>query len=109
MIEELLGFRAPSEDEEEKRVVVKRLVLDVVKPHNPSIVDIAEGLSELKNVTKVDIEVKDYDSNIERLKLVIEGEGLDYDEIVKVIRYYGGNVASLDGVTVHSYKREEKG
>ena len=106
----MLGFRAQSsedDDEEERKVVVKRLVLDVVKPHNPSIVDIAEGLSELKNVTKVDIEVKDYDSNIERLKLVIEGEGLDYDDIVKVIRYYGGNVASLDGVTVHSYGREE--
>jgi len=101
----LLSFRpSSSEDEERKgrRIIVKKLVLDVVKPHNPNIVDMAEGLSELKGVEKVDIDVQDYDSTIERLKVIIEGEDLDYDEIVKVIRYYGGNVASLDGVTVVS-------
>lgn len=103
----MLSFR-PSEDEEgeSKRIIVRRLVLDVVKPHNPSIIDMAEGLSELKGVKEVDIEVKDYDSTIERLKLIVGGYDLDYDEIVKVIRYYGGNVASLDGVTVESERSD---
>ena len=106
----MLSFRSsPSDDdeEEEKRIVVRKLVLDVVKPHNPNIVDIAEGLTELEGVKKVDIEVKDFDSNIERLRIVLEGEDLDYDEIVKVIRYYGGNVASLDGVVVEAEEEEE--
>ncbi len=105
----MLSFRSSSSEDEEgesKRIVVRRLVLDVVKPHNPNIVDMAEGLSELKGIKKVDIEVKDYDSTIERLKIILEGEDLDYEEIVKVIRYYGGNVASLDGVTVESESEE---
>lgn len=103
----MLSFH-PSEDEEgkNKRIIVRRLVLDVVKPHNPNIVDMAEGLSELKGVKKVDVEVKDYDSTIERLRVILEGYDLDYDDIVKVIRYYGGNVASLDGVTVESERSD---
>jgi len=107
----LLGSRSSSEEgsqEEEKEVRIVRLVLDIVKPHNPTIIELAEALSELPGVTKVDIDVQDYDTNIERLKVVLEGEDLDYEEVSRVVRYYGGNIASLDGVTSLGVEEEEE-
>ncbi len=107
----LFGSRSSSEEgsqEEEKEVRIVRLVLDIVKPHNPTIIELAEALSELPGVTKVDIDVQDYDTNIERLKVVLEGEDLDYEEVSRVVRYYGGNIASLDGVTSLGVEEEEE-
>jgi len=85
-----------------KRTFIRKLVLDVVKPHEPDIIEVADAISKLDGVKKVEVEVRDYDSNIERLMLVVEGDDLDEDDIMELIKYYGGNVASIDGVTVES-------
>jgi len=98
----VLGIGFSSNGKREKRSFISKLVLDVVKPHDPDIIEIADALSKLEGVKRVDVEVRDYDTNIERLRLVIEGRDLDEDDIVELIRYYGGNVASIDGVTVES-------
>ncbi|MEM2542447.1 MAG: DUF211 domain-containing protein, partial [Candidatus Korarchaeum sp.] len=90
------------DNKRDKRTFIRKLVLDVVKPHDPNIIEIADAVSKLEGVRRVDVEVRDYDTNIERLKLVIEGDDLDEDDILELIRYYGGNVASIDGVTVES-------
>jgi hypothetical protein len=94
--------RSPSGKLNSKRTFIRRLVLDVVKPHEPDIIEVADAISKLNGVKKVDVEVRDYDSNIERLRLVVEGDDLDEDDIMELIKYYGGNVASIDGVTVES-------
>lgn len=98
----MLGLGFSSDNKKDKRTFIRKLVLDVVKPHDPNIIEIADAVSKLDGVKRVDIEVRDYDTNIERLKLVIEGSDLDEDDILELIRYYGGNVASIDGVTVES-------
>lgn len=100
----MLGFS--SRNKGSKRTFIRKLVLDVVKPHNPDIIEMADAVSKLDGVRRVDIELRDYDSNIERLRLVVEGDDLDEDDVMELIRYYGGNVASIDGVTVES---EEEG
>lgn len=98
----MLGLGFSSDNKRDKRTFIRKLVLDVVKPHDPNIIEMADAVSKLDGVKRVDIEVRDYDTNIERLKLVIEGNDLDEDDILELIRYYGGNVASIDGVTVES-------
>ena len=94
--------RSPLGKSNSKRTFIRKLVLDVVKPHEPDIVEVADAISKLDGVKRVEVEVRDYDSNIERLKLIVEGDDLDEDEIMEFIKYYGGNVASVDGVTVES-------
>jgi hypothetical protein len=94
--------RSPLGKSNSKRTFIRKLVLDVVKPHEPDIVEVADAISKLDGVKKVEVEVRDYDSNIERLKLIVEGDDLDEDDIMELIKYYGGNVASVDGVTVES-------
>ncbi|RSN69025.1 hypothetical protein D9Q81_04325 [Candidatus Korarchaeum cryptofilum] len=94
--------RSPLGKSNSKRTFIRKLVLDVVKPHEPDIVEVADAISKLDGVKRVEVEVRDYDSNIERLKLIVEGDDLDEDDIMELIKYYGGNVASVDGVTVES-------
>ena len=84
------------------------MVFDVVKPHKPDIVELSEAIAKLNGVKRVDIDVKDYDSNIERLRLVTVGDSLDLEIIKKTIKEYGGNVASLDGVSTLGESEEEK-
>ncbi len=106
----MFGSRSSAEEDsrvEEKEVRIVRLVLDIVKPHNPTIIELAEALNELPGVSRVEIDVQDYDTNIERLKVILDGEDLDYEEISRVVKYYGGNIASLDGVTSVSESEEE--
>ena len=106
----VFGSRSSAEEDsrvEEKEVRIVRLVLDIVKPHNPTIIELAEALNELPGVSRVEIDVQDYDTNIERLKVILDGEDLDYEEISRVVKYYGGNIASLDGVTSVSESEEE--
>jgi len=103
-----LGFSLNERKEPRKRIFITRLVLDVVKPHNPSIVELGEAIASLPGVKKVDIDVKDYDQNIERLRLVAVGDNLNFDEIREVVRRHGGNVASLDGVSTQGEIEEEE-
>ncbi|RLG48543.1 MAG: hypothetical protein DRO00_04925 [Thermoproteota archaeon] len=103
----LLGLSSNSKEDSNKKISITRLVFDVVKPHKPDIVELSEAIAKLNGVKRVDIDVKDYDSNIERLRLVTVGDSLDLDTIKETIRRYGGNVASLDGVSTLGEHEEE--
>ena len=39
--------------------MIRRLVLDVLKPHNPSVVELSEALSHLKGVEGVNVIIYD--------------------------------------------------
>lgn len=48
--------RSPSGKLNSKRTFIRRLVLDVVKPHEPDIIEVADAISKLDGVKKVDVE-----------------------------------------------------
>lgn len=77
---------------------VLRLVLDVLKPHNPSIIQLAGELSELPGVEAVNISIYEIDQRVENAKVTLEGTNLNYDEVLKVIGENGGSVHSIDEV-----------
>ena len=77
---------------------ILRLVLDVLKPHNPSIIQVAAELSELGGVEAVNISIYEVDQRVENAKVTLEGTNLDYDEILRVIGENGGAVHSIDEV-----------
>ncbi len=77
---------------------ILRLVLDVLKPHNPSIIHVADELSELPGVEAVNISIYEVDQRVENAKVTLEGTNIDYDEILKVIGENGGAVHSIDEV-----------
>ena len=77
---------------------VRRLVLDVLKPHDPSILDLAQQLSELPGVEAVNISIYEVDRMVENAKITLEGTEIIYEQVRKVISDNGGTVHSLDEV-----------
>jgi len=77
---------------------VRRLVLDTLKPHEPSIVEMAEELSSLEGVSAVNISIYEIDRKVENAKITIEGENLSYSRVLEVIEEMGGVVHSIDEV-----------
>ena len=77
---------------------IKKLVLDVLKPHEPSIILLAGKINEIKGVDFVDITIASVDRRVETAKITIEGSGFSYDKILKIINDYGATVKSIDRV-----------
>lgn len=78
---------------------IRRLVLDVLKPHSPSIVDISRKLSALKGVVGVNCTLKEVDQETETIKITIEGEDLDFERISSVLEEMGADIHSVDSVS----------
>ena len=84
------------------------IVLDVLKPHTPTILDLSAKLTDLPSVSGVDITIFEIDSKVENAKLTLKGKDLNYKEINHVIRQSGASVHSIDKVQAGSIVVEEK-
>jgi len=73
-----------------------RLVLDVLKPHDPLIVTLAGELSDLNGIDNVNISIYEIDRRVENAKITIEGTDIDYDQVLQVLTDNGATVHSLD-------------
>ena len=79
---------------------VRRLVLDVLKPHQPNALDFARAIADLGKGYLVKINVLEMDENTETLQVTIEGESLDFDAISAPISASGASLHSIDEVAV---------
>jgi hypothetical protein len=77
---------------------LRRLVLDVLKPLEPSIVELVQLLADLEGVDGANISIYEIDRRVENAKITIEGHDLRYDEISRVIEENGGAIHSIDEV-----------
>ncbi|AEA46138.1 DUF211 domain-containing protein [Archaeoglobus veneficus] len=91
---------------------LRRLVLDVLKPHEPDNVFLALKLSEVRNVEGVNLSLSEIDQNTETLKITIVGNEMNFDEIKQVIEDLGAVIHSVDEIVagktlVESVKTEQ--
>ena len=77
---------------------IRRLVLDVLKPMEPNIINLAEMLSQDEGVSAVNISVVEIDLKVENAKITIEGDNIIYDRIKNIIQDMGGAIHSIDEV-----------
>jgi hypothetical protein len=77
---------------------VRRLVLDVLKPLEPTIIQLAQQLSGLSGVEAVNISIYEIDRRVENAKITIEGSDILYETVVETIQQNGGTVHSIDEV-----------
>jgi hypothetical protein len=77
---------------------LRRLVLDVLKPLDPSIVELVQLLADLDGVDGVNISIYEIDRRVENAKITIEGHDLIYEEVARVIEENGGAIHSIDEV-----------
>lgn len=80
-------------------VNIRRLVMDVDKAvARPAIPEIATAISACSGVAGVNITVGEIDIETVGMDVIIEGEWLDYDEVVRAIEETGAVVHSLDQI-----------
>ena len=77
---------------------VRRLVLDVLKPLDPTIIQLAQLLSELPGIEAVNISIYEIDRKVENAKITIEGSDIVYESVIETIQQNGGSVHSIDEV-----------
>ena len=78
---------------------IRILVLDVLKPHEPSILKLAGSISDLKGVDGVDISVYEIDSKVENVKITLQGTSINYQKIKEIIDENGASIHSIDKVS----------
>ncbi len=77
---------------------IRRLVLDVLKPHKPSIVDVALRLSKVEGVSGVNCILSEVDQETENIKVIVEGININFEELSDSLEDLGGVIHSVDGV-----------
>ena len=78
---------------------VKRIILDVLKPHVPSIIEVAEKLGSLDGISGVNISLEEVDAETDSVKITIEGNNINYNTVNKIITECGAVIHSIDGVS----------
>jgi hypothetical protein len=78
---------------------VKRLVLDVLKSHQPNVLEFSQVLAE-QGVQRVQVTVLEMDDKTETLQVEITGEDIDFSRVQAAIGDFGASLHSIDEVEV---------
>ncbi len=78
--------------------MLRRLILDVLKPHRPSNIDIATELCKIKGVDGVHIITYNKETEVESVRITIEGKKLNFNRIEKILKKMGASIQSVDAV-----------
>lgn len=81
-------------------ILVKRLVLDVLKPHTPNSLEFAKALAEQEGDCRITITVTEVDEKTETIVIMVQGEDIQFDKLTKTIVSLGGSLHSIDEVEV---------
>ena len=79
-------------------VKIRKLVLDVIKPQEPNMVEVARAIAKLKGVDGVNVSLLEIDRKVENVRITIQGSDLNVEAIFDVIESLGGAVHSIDEV-----------
>jgi len=77
---------------------VRRLVIDVLKPHDPPLVEFTRRVSEVESVDGVTSALIELDQEVQNVKLTFEGTDLEFDAIEETVEGLGATVHSVDEV-----------
>ncbi len=86
----------------DKPSYVSKIVLDVLKPHVPSLVEFSMELARIPGVSRVDAVLVEVDAETDSIKLTVEGRRIDYEKLESAVKRLGAAVHSIDQVVVES-------
>ena len=87
--------------------MIRRLVLDVLKPHKPSVIELSLVLSDLEGIDGVNIIIYEIDQEVENAKVTIAGNDIDFENIKKKLEEMGATIHSVDEVAAGKRVVEE--
>lgn len=83
-------------------ISVKRVVLDVLKPHRPNALEFSQAIAKAGVDYRVCLRVLEVDENTETLQVEVKGNAIDFESIQSSISDMGGSLHSVDEVEVHN-------
>ena len=89
-------------------IKVKKLILDILKPHQPNALEFASALAEQAGEIQITLNVVEVDEKTESVIVEIEGENINYESLTDHIKELGASVHSIDEVQVVSSHKPEK-
>lgn len=89
--------------------VVKKLILDVLKPLEPPINEFAVKLASLRGIDHVSVSLAEIDQRTESVKVSIEGSEISIEAVKRGIEELGAVVHSIDEVLVGKKPPREVG
>lgn len=78
---------------------LRRLVLDVLKPHQPSVIELTEKLSDVEGVEGVNSSLIEVDEEVKNVKITIEGSFKE-KPVRDVVDNHAASIHSIDEVAV---------
>ena len=87
-------------------VIVRRVVLDVLKPHQPNALEFSKAIAVVGTDYRVCLTVVEMDEKTETLQLEIEGDSVDMDAIESAISSMGASLHSIDQVEVLNQSKD---
>ncbi|MBE0519229.1 MAG: DUF211 domain-containing protein [Thermoplasmata archaeon] len=86
---------------------IKRLVLDVLKPHHPTIIELSRRISVLNGVSGVNCSLEEVDRETESVKITVVGNAIDFESLEETISDCGAVIHSVDSVSAGKMLVEE--
>ena len=83
-------------------VRVKKIVLDVLKPHQPNALEFSHAIAEVGAGYHVHLIVLEVDKSTETIQIELEGSAIDFEVIQDAITSMGGSLHSIDEVEVQN-------
>jgi len=77
---------------------VRLLVLDILKPHQPNILELGKIICKEPSVENANLSVYAVDEKTESVKMVLEGKNINFSHIKKLIEDQGAVIHSMDKV-----------
>ena len=81
---------------------VNRINLDVLKPHIPNALEFAAAIADQGSDYRVNLTVVEIDEKTESVRVIIEGDDIQFEQITAIISEMGGSVHSIDEAEVVS-------
>ena len=78
-------------------------MVDVLKPHDPPLLEFTERVAGAESVAGVTSSLIELDQEVQNVKLTLEGEDVDFEAIETTVETLGGTVHSVDQVACGEY------
>ena len=76
----------------------RRVVFDLLKPHDPSMLELADRVADLDGIDGVNATLLELDREVQNVKLTVEGDNIDFSAVEDAIEDLGASPHSVDQV-----------
>ncbi|MEM2918660.1 MAG: DUF211 domain-containing protein [Candidatus Altiarchaeota archaeon] len=88
-----------------REIPVRLLVLDVLKPHQPNILEFGKLICREPTIENANLSVYAVDEKTESVKIILEGENMNFSRVKELIENNGGVIHSMDKVILGKKKQ----